>query len=185
MKVLLVVAVMFALLHLGENQPCKSPRYHQAYDDFVRKHILHPENVPGLDEDFDRADKASWQKYIDKKKLCDKKSTKIRTVQSFLEKEHQEEVVAICRGGGTRVISIKPTPKEDRNNYCISNEEINVHILEINKNCKVTQAAKERKRVIVACDLVGAQCRPVHFQWYKTQSSSDKKCSGGLIPVVV
>nr|XP_040038130.1 uncharacterized protein LOC120822474 [Gasterosteus aculeatus aculeatus] len=182
MKVLLVVSVMFALLHLGQHEPCNSPGDKGADKKFVKKHILQPQDIPGLDENFDRTSTTEWQKYLKAKGLC-----KGRPMQSFFEKRDQRKVEAICRGEGTQVASMTPRPTEDRKNFCISDKDIDVYNFEVeNNNCKVKlPVEKLKRRVIVACDLFGTKCLPAHFQWYKTQESSGKKCSGGRVSGLV
>nr|XP_040037882.1 uncharacterized protein LOC120822349 [Gasterosteus aculeatus aculeatus] len=182
MKVLLVVSVMFALLHLGQHEPCNPPRDNNAYDKFVLKHILQPQDIPELDENFTRTSTTEWQKYLKAKGLC-----KDRPKQSFFEKRDQEKVEAICRGGGFRVKSINKPPKDDRKNFCISKKKIGVYNLKVeNNSCEVKFPVKQlKRRVIVACDLFGTKCLPSHFQWYETQNSSKISCSGGRVSGLV
>nr|XP_040037883.1 uncharacterized protein LOC120822350 [Gasterosteus aculeatus aculeatus] len=173
MKVLLVVSVMFALLHLGQHEPCNSPLDNNAYNKFVKKHIVHTA--------FDRTSTTKWQKYIDKKKLCDIKRSK----QTFFEKKDQETVNAICINGGTQVQASYQPEDPNLKNLCISNTEMNMTLLKINNNCKVTSATQECKKVIVGCNKFDKGCLPAHFEKNKGQKSNGKKCSGGRVSGLV
>lgn len=127
----------------------------------------------------------SLHRYIKKKKLCNKKITSMRRTQTFFNLTDQEKVEAICRDGGFRVKSIDKPPKDDSNNYCISDKAIGMYVLSINKKCKVTSADVQNKLVIVSCDLFDTECLPVHFEAYNKQKASNISCSGGRVSGLV
>ncbi|XP_054483014.1 uncharacterized protein LOC129115790 [Anoplopoma fimbria] len=145
MKIVLLITITFTLLDLGENQPCQSYSNNNNAGRFVQRHIVK--------KTFDRTSKTEWERYIRANQIC------ATTTQSFLE--NQRRVEKICNGKGH--------PISNNGNLCISDSRMQVYDLIINNNCKVTSISDAMKPVIVACNIVGNRCRPVHFEGYINQ----------------
>ncbi|CAI5671844.1 unnamed protein product [Oreochromis niloticus] len=166
--VLITIIVTVALIGGGSSMigepssPCqdKSPKSH--YKEFLSRHILQ--------EEFDRNSLDAWKRYLKKEHLWCR-----TTVQSFLNKSDLENVIRICSRDGRRL------SKTDNyaGNLCISNSEMLIYEVistKSNNDCKITVGPTKRV-VIVACNKVGNQCLPVHFQKYEHQRASNIPCS--------
>ncbi|KAM9723259.1 uncharacterized protein ACNS7B_018716 isoform 1-T2 [Menidia menidia] len=149
--------VAFALILDGagayNSSPCQTNSDNNAYNKFVRKHILM--------DSINTASKTDWGKYIKKKKLCN------RSFQTFIPSQDQSLAVKICNGGGIR----------HNINLCTSKSSILVYEISVNTyNCKVTNVASRPVYPMVACDKVSNRCRPTHYQ-----ASSPRKPQNGQI----
>ncbi|KAM9717383.1 uncharacterized protein ACNS7B_021053 [Menidia menidia] len=123
------------------SDPCQRNYDNNAYNNFVRKHILQ--------ESFDRRSKSEWEGYIDRRGLCD------RPYQTFIRSQDKRRVERICNGGG----------RQRSNNLCTSTTSIRVYDISVRPNdCKVTNIQTNRRYPVVACDNVANQCRPVHYE---------------------
>ncbi|KAM9717457.1 uncharacterized protein ACNS7B_021105 [Menidia menidia] len=138
-------AVAFALILDGagafNSSPCQRNYDNNAYNKFVRKHILM--------DSINTASKPAWRWYIRKKKLCN------RPFQTFIRRQDQNLTVNICNGGG----------RHHDMNLCTSNSSILVYDISVNtSNCKVTNVVSRTVYPVVACDNVSNRCRPTHYQ---------------------
>ncbi|XP_054483463.1 uncharacterized protein LOC129116766 [Anoplopoma fimbria] len=146
MKIVLLITITFTLLgDLVANQPCQSYNNNNNADEFVKRHIVK--------KIFDRTSKTEWERYIRANQIC------ATTTQSFLE--DQTSVEKICNGKGH--------PISNNGDLCISDSHMRVYELKVKNNCKVTRISDAMKPVIVACNIVGNRCRPVHFERYINQ----------------
>lgn len=141
-----VLLVLLLTLMFTDAMPCQQQN-NNGYYKFERKHIL--------SYDFDRSNPKAWEVYLTYNGLC-----KRAKLQSFLKKDDEDSVKGICNGRGIRYRGI-------RDNLCISTETFTVYIVQSTKrnNWCVVQSLLQRERyVVVACDLDGNQCLPVHYQ---------------------
>ncbi|XP_025761862.1 uncharacterized protein LOC112846516 [Oreochromis niloticus] len=137
------------------NRPCQRTWNNNGFNRFVQKHILQ--------QNFNRNSKEAWQMYLENEGLCN------RPLQSFIKKKDEKRVVKICNGSGRRV----------RDNLCISTSTFKIYDVEVNtSSCRITRITENTTKVIVACDKVGNQCRPVHFEKYVFQEPTDERCHG-------
>lgn len=147
--VLLLLLVTLMFTDGWEEFPCESVNDNNAYYNFEHKHIL-PSN-------FNTRSQSAWESYITRKGLCGRARQ-----QSFLRKNDEDRVKGICHERGIRYSG----------NKCISTSSLRVYIVksyyDSNRKCKV-RFWSERYYVVVACDVVGNQCLPVHYQ---TQTTS-------------
>ncbi|CAG5929487.1 unnamed protein product, partial [Menidia menidia] len=96
-------------------RPCQRNYDNNAYNNFVRKHILQ--------ESFDRRSKSEWEGYIDRRGLCD------RPYQTFIRSQDKRSVERICNGGG----------RQRSNNLCTSTSSIRVYDISVRPNdCKLS-----------------------------------------------
>jgi len=86
--------------------------------------------------------------YIRRMGLCH------RDHQSFLKSSDQNRVERICNGSGMNWSG----------NLCTSISRMLVYDVSVDNNCHVRNLVWRRKHVLVACDIVVNQCRPVHYQ---------------------
>ncbi|XP_049923776.1 uncharacterized protein LOC126404539 [Epinephelus moara] len=150
MNIILLIAVMLTLSVVdGNNQPCLWNPNNNAYNQFVRRHIIQ--------EPFNRLSWVDWQNYIRRHRLRN------RPRQSFIEGRDVGRVRYICNGGGYPILPPQP------GNLCMSSSTLLVYDLTVNNNGRVTSLMQKQKKVIVACDKVVNRCRPVHFERYRGQ----------------
>ncbi|CAL8299383.1 unnamed protein product [Lota lota] len=143
------------------SEPCKpNNNAYNAHDAFLMKHV--PAATPrtlGVTEG--------------KKNL----KKKVNFKRSFLNHNDLEEVLQVCsdEGGLRYTTNQKPGKKTKMTNLCISTKPFNyvtVHYNQSNENPYTI--VDEHKHLILACDKVGNQCLPVHFE-----PNDDKKTVTG------
>lgn len=135
-------------------EPCLPSTDNNAYEKFKRRHILNTE-MSCLDQN-------RWTEYLTNNGLLGR-----TPVQSFFKKKDEEAVRAICNGEG-RVY---------KNNLYISDKEFEVCHVTTDQNGTVHVELKTQC-VIVACNRIGDECVPVHYEKYNNQIPSDKVCGG-------
>lgn len=128
---------------LTDASPCQEWN-NNGYYKFKNKHILSYK--------FDTNSLDAWTDYIGNKDLCG------RPLQSFLEKDDESRVKGICNGRGIIYSGIS-------DNLCISRETFTVYIVRSKRGkCEVYSVEKKERYVVVACDVDGNQCLPVHYE---------------------
>uniref|UniRef100_W5LZL3 Uncharacterized protein n=1 Tax=Lepisosteus oculatus TaxID=7918 RepID=W5LZL3_LEPOC len=159
MMKLVVICLLFFLTPLhsqGHNSsPCKSTTNNNGYNDFRKKHF--PQGFPR------QTDKETWKAFLEKSGLCGR--TKI---QSFIDASSEYKLKKICRRGGKRY----------RDNLCISTSDFRLFEVESMKDnngkCLVKAVKIDNKHIILACDKIGNECVPVHYQANPNDETSDK-----------
>ncbi|KAK2862912.1 hypothetical protein Q5P01_002445 [Channa striata] len=139
---------------LDKSKPCEESSSKDAYDNFVWKHILR--------QIFPRDSKHEWQRYLKSENLCGR-----APVQSFIDAS-ENEVKNICSRSGLYLY----------NNLCMSQKRMTIYEVHSTNNsvCTVESVKKITQFVIVACNKVRNQCRPVHFQEYSHQKPTKHPC---------
>lgn len=64
-------------------------------------------------------------------------------------------------------------------NTCISQSSMNVYDVrskKVEEKCIITVINPSKNPVVVACDKVDNNCRPVHYEQYTGQKRSDRTC---------
>lgn len=149
MKVFLMLLMTLVFTH--GLAPCQRHQDYSAYSNFTHRHIL--------SENFDVNNQRDWVDYLNRTALCERVP-----IQSFLRGVDTNNIRSICNGQGIR----------DRGNLCVSNRRFTVYIVESvlrNKQCQVIGLNHDEYYVIVACDIAGNQCLPVH---YETQINNEQ-----------
>jgi len=134
------------------NSPCLATLNNNAYAQFKRKHIL--------SDVFDTNSLMDWSNYLIKQKLC---GTDRPSQQSFVHNENS--IINICNGGGIRFRDRNTNSYKD--NLCTSRATFTVYIvtkIQQWKPCVVVDVKVIQSYVVVACDVVGNKCLPVHYQ---------------------
>ncbi|KAI2663076.1 Angiogenin [Labeo rohita] len=141
--------VMFSDIFSNWAHPCQRSRNNNAYNQFKRRHIISRE--------FNTSQESAWADYLTRRNLCGRTH-----LQSFLHKNNTNSIKRICNGRGVR----------DTQNLCISKRMFRVYIVKSTKRngqCEV-QLQTEYFYVIVACEVIGNRCLPVH---YETQTNTE------------
>ncbi|ROL28512.1 hypothetical protein DPX16_1672 [Anabarilius grahami] len=150
--VLLLLLVTLMITDGWEEFPCESVNDNNAYYSFQHKHIL-PSN-------FDTNSQSAWESYLKENGLCGRASR-----QSFLRKKDEDRVQGICHERGVRYSG----------NMCISTRLLKVYIVESyydsNRKCRA-HVRSRYSYVVVACDVAGNQCLPVHYHGQTTSRPS-------------
>ncbi|ROL28504.1 hypothetical protein DPX16_1664 [Anabarilius grahami] len=143
-----VLLVLLVTLIFTDASPCQEWN-NNGYYKFEHRHIL--------SDKFDTNSLDAWTDYITNKRLCD------RPLQSFFEKDDEDRVKGICNGRGITYRGI--TYRGIRDNLCISTETFTVYIVQSKRGkCEVYSVEQRERYVVVACDIDGNQCLPVHYQ---------------------
>uniref|UniRef100_A0A8D0AUN3 Deoxyribonuclease-2-alpha n=1 Tax=Sander lucioperca TaxID=283035 RepID=A0A8D0AUN3_SANLU len=151
MDLVLLITSTFTFSIVDRNEkPCLRNNDKEAYNRFVKKHIIQ--------ENFDRNSIDAWQRYITDRGLCDRRRPK----QSFFEPGSQGAVEQICQGHGHPLSNHK-------DNLCISPNTLPFYYVTLDNNCKVDCVVLKEDYVVVACDVIVNQCRPVHFEKHNGQ----------------
>ena len=90
----------------------------------------------------------SFHSYLRDRNLCGRADD-----QSFI-KATEEEVKKICTPEGEYVY----------NNLCRSRSKMTVYNVKSDTNCNDIKVTSAKRKVVVACDKVGEECLPVHYQ---------------------
>ncbi len=139
------------------SEPCMKSLKNYAYDNFKCNHIL--------PDGFETNRKDVWADYLNDTDLCGKTSKTGK--QSFLHEIDTFRMNEICNGRGRRV----------KINLCISEEEFRVYMVEStlrNGVCDIISLKNDQYHVIVACDVIHNECRPVHYQT-QTKTKPNKR----------
>lgn len=134
---------MFADIFPNWAHPCQRSLNNNAYNQFKRRHVLL--------RDFDTRRTSAWVDYLTTMNLCGR-----TRLQSFLRKNENDSIIRICNGRGVR----------RGHNLCTSQRRFTVYTVESalrNGRCEV-QFQTERSYVIVACEVIGNRCLPVHYE---------------------
>ncbi|CAK6975572.1 complement C1q-like protein 4 [Scomber scombrus] len=138
--------------------PCKDISYEKQYKEFKKKHIL--------PHGFDPKSLSAWKKYFEREGLCG------RTIfQSFIMKTDEAKVLQICSSAGWRLDG-------GNSNLCISSSSMLVYQVTSRNGCEIKKndVSDHNHHVIVACNMVGKQCLPVHYERYKDQRRGNIPC---------
>ncbi len=135
---------VFADIFSNWAYPCQRSLNNNAYKQFKRRHVLL--------RDFDTTRTSAWVDYLTTMDLCGRTH-----LQSFLRKNDIDSIKRICNGQGVR--------QRQSQNLCISKRRFRVYTVESawkNGRCEV-QLQTKRSYVIVACEVIGNRCLPVHY----------------------
>lgn len=143
----LFFAVSFSLL-LGSRSfvrneaPCQRARSNKGYKTFLQRHL-----PPGTPTSLDREE---WKNYIKSKTGCG------RPTQSFLNPKDLDRVREVCTGKGGKAY---------KENLCISEQAFTfVTVRSESGTCGIKNIREETKHLILACEMLGDDCLPVHFE---------------------
>lgn len=108
-----------------------------------------------------------FYRYLSRNDLCKRSNP-----QTFMEERDWRNVLSICKDRGRQL-------HPGRSNLCISDSLIWVYQVYKGWGCKVVHLKTYPQHVIVACDKIGNQCLPVHYQRYKGQKprATNRVCS--------
>ncbi|XDV19148.1 hypothetical protein PO909_024688 [Leuciscus waleckii] len=139
---LVLLVLLVTLMFTDASFPCQRSWNNNAYDQFKYRHIL--------SSSFNTKSRRAWAEYLTTNRLCGRAPR-----QSFLNKNYKESIINICNGEGVK----------DRDNLCTSIRKFTVYIVQSslsNGQCEV-QVQSVRSYVVVACEVIGNQCLPVHY----------------------
>lgn len=128
----------------GNTKPCMRAKNNNAHSVFLKRHL--PDGVPT------NWDQNSWNMLLRQIKTCG------RPTQSFFYQSDQERVNEVCTKAGG---------KQHAGNLCISKQKFSFVTVRVDVNeglCGIKSLRNETKHIILACDKVGDECRPVHFE---------------------
>lgn len=139
----LSIGLLLAHQTLARNDaPCQPTTWNNGYKTFVRHHI--PSGTP------DSLNQTEWKNFIQAKTGCG------RPTQSFLSSKDLDKVREVCSSKGGM------THKE---NLCISRESFTfVTVRSVPHTCGIKSVREEKKHLILACEVLGDDCLPVHFE---------------------
>ncbi|GAA6220624.1 uncharacterized protein LOC121905359 [Lates japonicus] len=148
MASLRVVISLTICLLLGDwtfaknDAPCQPSKWNNGFTTFVKRHIR-----SGTPNSLNQNE---WEKYIRNNGGCD------RPTQSFLHPDELDRVKAVCTNRGGKVF---------KENLCISNNTFTfVTVRSEQGTCGIRSVRKEKKHLILACEVLDNQCLPVHFE---------------------
>lgn len=122
--------------------PCQRSRGNKGFNTFLQRHL--PPGTP------DSLDQSQWKRYILNKTGCG------RPTQSFLNPRDLGRVKEVCsERGGERY----------KDNLCISRQSFTfVTVRSEMGTCGIKSVREETKHLILACEVLGDDCLPVHFE---------------------
>lgn len=122
--------------------PCQHSRWNKGFNTFLQRHLL-----PGTPTSLDQN---QWKRYILNKTGCG------RPTQSFLNPNDLARVKEVCsKGGGERY----------KDNLCISRQPFTfITVRSEMGTCGIKSIREETKHLILACEVLGNDCLPVHFE---------------------
>lgn len=122
--------------------PCQRSRWNKGFNTFLQRHL-----PPGTPTSLDQN---QWKKYILNKTGCG------RPTQSFLNPMDLARVKEVCsERGGERF----------KDNLCISRQPFTfVTVRSEMGTCGIKSVREETKHLILACEVLGNDCLPVHFE---------------------
>uniref|UniRef100_A0A3B3T098 Ribonuclease A-domain domain-containing protein n=1 Tax=Paramormyrops kingsleyae TaxID=1676925 RepID=A0A3B3T098_9TELE len=139
-------------------EPCMSTNDNNGYNKFLSKHVC--KDTP-MDTNLDE-----WQKFFNKHKaLCNQN----RLTQSFLRYRDKSRIENVCTTKGGKIYM---------ENLCISNHTFSFITVRLYSSCKIRNATRESKHIILACDKVNNVCRPVHFERNQSDRRPNRKAPG-------
>lgn len=145
LRAFLTLAVCLLLGHQAfalNDAPCQLSTRNKGYDTFVKRHIR-----SGTPTSLNQND---WEKYIRNNGGCN------RPTQSFLHPKDLDKVEAVCTKNGGKVY---------KENLCISQQLFTfVTVRSEPGTCGIRSVKEETKHLILACEMLGNQCLPVHFE---------------------
>ncbi|XP_035004480.2 uncharacterized protein LOC118102432 [Hippoglossus stenolepis] len=157
--ILSVVQTMFTSEHEKPNysKPCHHKSVFENYENFTKKHIIQTNGTLNSKKD--------WERYLNKQGLWCR-----TTKQSFLPADKKVGVQQICSTSGLYV----------KGNLCSSREEMMVYEV-LSYNCppklnSYINVTKKSMFVIVACNMVGKKCLPVHFEGNQNLKRTKNPC---------
>lgn len=122
--------------------PCQRARSNKGYKTFLQRHL-----PPGTPTSLDWED---WKNYIQSKTGCG------RPTQSFLNPGDLDRVREVCTSTGGKAY---------KENLCISDKEFTfVTVRSEPGTCGIKSIREETKHLILACEMLGDDCLPVHFE---------------------
>ncbi|CAB1416873.1 unnamed protein product [Pleuronectes platessa] len=174
MKILLLTGIIFTVVQTMFTskqekpnywKPCHHTSVEQKYKNFTKRHII--------PEDRSLNSIKDWKSYLrDKGLWC-------RTPkQSFILANMTKDVLQICSRSGLYVkgnlcsSSLKMLVFEVLSSKCPPKNETRKQ--RFNTRIKVTET---QQFVIVACDMVGNMCLPVHFEGNKSLNRTNETCT--------
>lgn len=122
--------------------PCLRSRWNKGFDTFLQRHL-----PPGTPTSLDQN---QWKRYILNKTGCG------RPTQSFLNPKDLARVKEVCtERGGERF----------KDNLCISRQSFTfITVRSEMGTCGIKSIREETKHLILACEVLGNDCLPVHFE---------------------
>lgn len=145
LRILLTLSVCLLLGHqtcAKNDAPCQRTTWNKGYITFIQRHI--PSGTPSS------LDPAEWKNYIKNKTGCG------RPTQSFLSPKDLDRVRDVCTKKGGKTY---------KDNLCISQQSFTfVTVRSEPGTCGIRSVQKENKHLILACEALGDDCLPVHFE---------------------
>ncbi|CAL8247265.1 unnamed protein product [Lota lota] len=138
--------------------PCQLSKWKNGFNTFLKRHVR-PGTPTGLDQNV-------WGKYISNFG-CD------RPTQSFLDPRDLERVKAVCSDQGGQ---------QYKESLCISRQPFAfVTVRSVPDTCDIRSVTREHKHLILACEALGSQCLPVHFEanWENLKPDNNARGCGG------
>ncbi|XP_068425629.1 angiogenin [Clinocottus analis] len=122
--------------------PCQLSKWNNGFNTFLKRHVR-----AGIPSSLDQNE---WESYIRNNGGCD------RPTQSFLQQGDLDRVKAVCTSEGGAVY---------KENLCISRQPFTfVTVRSQPGTCGIRSVQRETKHLILACEELGNQCLPVHFE---------------------
>ena len=152
----LAVSLLFAHQTFAKNDaPCQLSKWNNGYNTFLKRHV-----PPGTPNSLDQNE---WEKYI-RTRGCD------RPTQSFLPQKDLDRVREVCTDKGG---------KKYKENLCISREPFTfVTVRSEPGTCGIRSIRQETKHLILACEVLGNECLPVHFEGNPENSKPNNNARG-------
>uniref|UniRef100_A0A3B3H9Y5 Si:dkey-237j11.3 n=1 Tax=Oryzias latipes TaxID=8090 RepID=A0A3B3H9Y5_ORYLA len=136
--------------------PCQPSKWNNGYSRFLKRHL--PSGTP------DSVDHNEWEKFIKSLGGCD------RPTQSFLHPKDLDRVRAVCSDEGGKVF---------KDNLCISQQPFTfVTVRSTPGTCGIRKVERERKHLILACEVLENVCVPVHFEGNPTDQRPSNNARG-------
>ncbi|KAL7834381.1 hypothetical protein SRHO_G00286280 [Serrasalmus rhombeus] len=158
----LSVLLFLSALALSSGSRCTGSSKKNGYSDFKTKHILK--------ETFDFNSMEAWKSYLKRTKFSNEMLCGRVPLQTFFERSSKSAVKKICNSQGFE-------QNGGKGNLCVSKQTFTVHKIKSEKNaneCIIKEIKHDTQYVIVGCDKVSNQCRPVHFET-QTSTAPNKK----------
>ncbi|XP_038567285.1 uncharacterized protein LOC119897560 [Micropterus salmoides] len=141
----LALAICLLLGHqtfAKNDAPCQLSKWNNGFDTFVKRHIR-----AGTPTSLN---KNEWENYIRDNGGCD------RPTQSFLSPKDLDRVKDVCTNKGGKIY---------KENLCISKQPFTfVTVRSVTGTCGIRSVQNDTKYLILACEVLGNQCLPVHFE---------------------
>lgn len=142
--------------------PCQRSRWNNGYDTFLKRHILF-----GTPTSLDQNE---WKNFIKDQTGCG------RPTQSFLKPKDLEKVRNVCTTMGGKM---------HKENLCISQQAFTfVTVRSEPGTCGIKSVREETKHLILACEMLGSECLPVHFEGNPENSKPNNNAKGCQDPQI-